>query len=105
MGDRLEELKRTHRQTILAETFYGLLVAAAIAATWYDCSVPCSEHISVYVNVWVHRIPAVAFLGGALMVLSGWVAHKVWVVKFRYALALLILGFCFGHLFWGQPKP
>lgn len=90
---------------VMSELVYVLLVVVGAFATWYDLSVPRDRYISVYINTLVHHEPAIAFLGGVLATFCVWGLHKLWDIKFRYVLAIMVLGFCLGHLFWSQWKP
>lgn len=99
------KISRTWCEFIIAELVYLALATLGLVSIWYDVSVPRERYISTYINRWIHWEPATAFLSGALTILVTWIIHKAWLIKFRYALAIMIFGFCLGHLFWSQPKP
>lgn len=88
-----------------AELLFLFLVVCVTTSTVYDFSAEYDNLISILVNKLIYEIPVITFLFGFLVGLFTWLISNLWLIKWRYVLALLILGFVLGHLFWALPQP
>jgi len=90
------------KKIVYAEILFLFLLSIAGFAIWYDSTCDPSPTISQWINKLIHWQPVIAFGSGTIFVFVTWWIHKLWEIKFRYVLALLVLGICIGHLFWSQ---
>jgi hypothetical protein len=93
------------RTRILAEILFFALVALGIFAAWFDATCDPGPTISKITNRLIYEQPVVAFTAGMLMMILIWLIHVWWEIRFRYVIAIMVLGICMGHLFWSQDLP
>lgn len=93
-------------KVVMAELLFAILILAAITAGVYDFSVGVQSNvtISAAVNWSIYEYPIIAYLAGGLTILFMILISRLWNIRFRYVLAIMILGIVFGHLFWGQKQ-
>jgi ABC-type Fe3+-siderophore transport system permease subunit len=93
------------RNRILAEILFFILLLAAAYSTWFDATCFPGPTISQMTSKLIYWQPMFAFVAGMFVLLLIWGIHKLWEIRFRYVLAMIILGICLGHLFWSQDLP